>query len=189
MICIHGAHLVVPFQVTAFCSEALEGQANDLFGDSAMEEDDVQGADSVARVIRLLAEDKTFMNVIKECDWSNWAVNAGEPNLPDCADLDVLFDRISDELQNPYKDLREVFQEIPDTELFYLATSESSDEFTIGSVVRGNVLLGPQQIPSETSFGMPYSNANEYSHQLLCSLSKVSGDVFLSTRKTMKSHR
>lgn len=126
--------------VLTFCTEALEGQANDLFGESADEAmRDVQGDDVVARVIRLLREDPSFLNVIQDRDWSNWPTNAGEPNYPDCADIDKLFNRITDELVEPYKDLRQSSSEIPENELFYLALAESSHQFRTGCVVRGIV--------------------------------------------------
>ncbi|CAK9066173.1 Transcription elongation factor SPT6, partial [Durusdinium trenchii] len=130
--------------VTAFCREALEGQASDLFGESELEvrgTDEEGGANDVARrVIRLMREDPNFQTVLQDHDWSTWPARAGEPNYPECADIDQLFDRVLGELLEPYKDLRPVFADLEGEQLFYLAMGENSGEFKAGCIVRANVL-------------------------------------------------
>jgi len=134
--------------VLAFCREALEGQSNELFGEPV--EEDLPSDDIVARVIRLLREDSTFVNIIQDRDWAMWPTNAGEPNFSDCADIDTLFDRIVKEVSAPYKDLRQNFSEIAESELFYLAMAESQQEFKTGCVVRG-IVLEDDEFPTKDS--------------------------------------
>ncbi|CAJ1336900.1 unnamed protein product [Effrenium voratum] len=96
--------------------------------------------DSVrSRVMRLLQRDASFQGVIQDRDWSNWPAMAGEPQYPDSANLDTLFEMIVQELQEPYKDLRQIHSELSSSELFYLALTESAEEFKSGCIVRGTV--------------------------------------------------
>ncbi|CAJ1461907.1 unnamed protein product [Effrenium voratum] len=121
--------------VQALCKEALSAQAENLFGSD--EEDSAE--DAVGRVMRLLQRDASFQGVIQDRDWSNWPAMAGEPQYPDSANLDTLFEMIVQELQEPYKDLRQIHSELSSSELFYLALTESAEEFKSGCIVRGTV--------------------------------------------------
>eukprot|EP00439_Symbiodinium_sp_Y106_P078556 s1803_g17.t1 len=103
--------------------------------------------DVVGRVMDLLHSDANFVNVIQDQDWGTWHERAGEMNVPDAANLDKLFETILEELQEPYKDggsLQDIKlveeNEMPGTDMFYLATAERTEAFAAGSVVRGSVV-------------------------------------------------
>ncbi|CAK9103790.1 unnamed protein product [Durusdinium trenchii] len=91
--------------VTAFCREALEGQASDLFGESELEvrRDPHLKKRLPRRVIRLMREDPNFQTVLQADIFAQHEHDAGEPNYPECADIDQLFDRVLGELLEPYK--------------------------------------------------------------------------------------
>ncbi|CAE7482423.1 emb-5 [Symbiodinium sp. KB8] len=123
--------------VNALCKDALLAQSDKNVDDT--KEEDMEG-DLVGRVMDLLRSDANFVNVIQDQDWSTWHERAGEMNVPDSANLDKLFETILEELQEPYKDNRQVEEnEMPGTELFYLALAERTEAFAAGSVVRGSV--------------------------------------------------
>jgi len=123
--------------VNTLCKDALAAQSEQLFDDT--KEEDMEG-DVVGRVMDLLHSDANFVNVIQDQDWGTWHERAGEMNVPDAANLDKLFETILEELQEPYKDNRQVEEnEMPGTDMFYLATAERTEAFAAGSVVRGSV--------------------------------------------------
>eukprot|EP00930_Biecheleria_cincta_P033868 TRINITY_DN23440_c0_g1_i1.p1 TRINITY_DN23440_c0_g1~~TRINITY_DN23440_c0_g1_i1.p1 ORF type:complete len:2025 (+),score=362.66 TRINITY_DN23440_c0_g1_i1:63-6137(+) len=121
--------------VINFCQELLEAPNPQ---EQEEDEDSVPAGDVVARTLRIMQRNPDFESTIQERDWSNWAGKL--ENLAACADIDQLFELILDELRDPYMDMRQHLQEFSESDLFYFAYADSSQDLSAGCLVQATVI-------------------------------------------------
>eukprot|EP00931_Biecheleriopsis_adriatica_P115117 TRINITY_DN90956_c0_g1_i1.p1 TRINITY_DN90956_c0_g1~~TRINITY_DN90956_c0_g1_i1.p1 ORF type:complete len:1956 (+),score=491.78 TRINITY_DN90956_c0_g1_i1:121-5988(+) len=124
----------------AICGKVLEGQASDPSGsEDEGDKDGAKGGDVVARVMRRWEADPNFEAILQETDWDDWQERAGVDSVPACANPDKLFDLILQELREPFKDCRTEYEDVPYSDLMYMALAESNEELKTGCIIRAKV--------------------------------------------------
>lgn len=97
------------------------------------EEESLPPGDVVARTLRIFKRNPDIENIIRDRDWDDWASTVGD--LADCAQIDVLYDLILDELRDPYQDTRQPPDELSAKDMFYLSYTDSAEDLAPGCVV------------------------------------------------------